>query len=86
MGMGSMDRAQAAVVMDRLLEVCSGGTPSTPEKPAGSLTLTKDNILHLIGDGSKYEDGIFHLYNSGFEGSAVTFNLSTMGILHSLLP
>jgi hypothetical protein len=68
-GNGKMDRAQAAVVMDRLLEVCSGGTPSTPEKPAGSLTLTKDNILHLIGDGSKYEDGIFHLYNSGFEGS-----------------
>lgn len=69
-GTGVMDRAQAAVVMDRLLEVCSGGTPSTPstEKPAGSLTLTKDNILHLIGDGSKYEDGIFHLYNSGFEG------------------
>ena len=36
-GTGNMDRAQAAVVMDRLLEVCSGGTPSTPEKPAGSL-------------------------------------------------
>lgn len=71
-GTGVMDRAQAAVVMDRLLEVCSGGTPSTPvapEKPAGSLTLTNDNILHLIGDGSKYENGVFHLYNSGFEGS-----------------
>lgn len=69
-GTGVMDRAQAAVVMDRLLEVCSGGTPSTPstEKPAGSLTLTNDNILHLIGDGSKYENGVFHLYNSGFEG------------------
>jgi hypothetical protein len=68
-GTGVMDRAQAAVVMDRLLDVCSGGTPSTPEKPAGSLTLTNDNILHLIGDGSKYENGVFHLYNSGFEGS-----------------
>ena len=55
--------------MDRLLEVCSGGTPSTPAKPSGSLQLTDDNILSLSGDGSKYEDGIFHLYNSGFEGS-----------------
>ena len=71
-GTGVMDRAQAAVVMDRLLEVCSGGTPSTPvapEKPAGSLTLTNDNILHLIGEGSKYENGVFYLKNSGFEGS-----------------
>lgn len=71
-GTGVMDRAQAAVVMSRLLEVCSGGTTSTPivpEKPAGSLTLTNDNILYLLGDGSKYEDGVFHLYNSGFEGT-----------------
>ena len=52
--------------------MCSGGTPSTPtvpEKPAGSLALTNDNILYLLGDGSKYENGVFHLYNSGFEGS-----------------
>ena len=68
-GTGVMDRAQAAVVMDRHLEVCSGGTPSTPEKPAGSLTLTNDNILYIKGDGSKYENGVFHLYNSGFEGT-----------------
>ena len=68
-GTGVMDRAQAAVVMDRLLEVCSGGTPSTPSKPSGSLTLTNDNILYIKGDASKYEDGVFHLYNSGFEGT-----------------
>lgn len=65
-----MTRAQAAVVIDRLLEACSGSTstPIVPEKPAGSLTLTGDNILHLIGEGSKYEDGVFHLYDSGIEG------------------
>ena len=78
-GTGNMDRAQAAVVMSRLLEVCSGGTPSTPsapEKPSGSLTLTNDNILYIKGDASKYEDGVFHLYNSGFEGTGgyITFN------------
>ena len=75
-GTGVMDRAQAAVVMDRLLEVCSGGTPSTPSKPSGSLTLTNDNILYIKGDGSKYENGVFHLYNSGFEGTGgyITFN------------
>lgn len=71
-GTGVMDRAQAAVVMDRLLDICSGDTPSTPtvpEKPAGSLALTNDNILYLLGDGSKYENGVFHLYESGFESS-----------------
>lgn len=71
-GTGVMDRAQAAVVMSRLIEVCSGGMPSTPtvpEKPAGSLILTNNNILYLLGDGSKYENGVFHLYNSGFEGT-----------------
>ena len=77
-GTGVMDRAQAAVVMSRLIEVCSGGTPSAPstEKPAGSLTLTNDNILYLSGDGSKYEGGVFHLYDSGIEGVGgfITFN------------
>ncbi len=71
-GTTMMTRAQAAVVMDRLLEVCSGGTPSTPvtpEKPAGSLQLTEDNILHLLGDRSKYENGTFYLNNAGFEGT-----------------
>lgn len=98
-GTGVMDRAQAAVVMSRLLEVCSGGTPSTPvvpEKPAGSLTLTKDNVLYLLGDGSKYEDGVFHLYNSGFEGtggwiyfdntgySTLTLTVSVYDVEHSV--
>ena len=98
-GTGVMDRAQAAVVMSRLIEVCSGGTPSTPivpEKPAGSLPLTNDNILYLLGDGSKYEDGVFHLYNSGFEGtggwiyfdntgySTLTLTVSVYDVEHSV--
>lgn len=78
-GTGVMDRAQAAVVMSRLLEVCSGGMPSTPEKPAGSLTLTNDNILYLSGDGTKYEGGVFHLYNSGFEGTGGYITLNNPG-------
>lgn len=96
-GTGVMDRAQAAVVMSRLVEICSGGTPSTPtapEKPAGSLALTGDNILYLLGDGSKYENGVFHLYNSGFEGtggwiyfdntgySTLTLTVSVHGVEH----
>lgn len=70
-GTTMMTRAQAAVVMDRLLEVCSGGAsiPEVPEKPTGSLQLTEDNILHLLGDGSKYENGTFYLNNAGFEGT-----------------
>lgn len=70
-GTTMMTRAQAAVVMDRLLEVCGGGSsiPEVPEKPTGSLHLTEDNILHLLGDGSKYENGTFYLNNAGFEGT-----------------
>ena len=95
-GTGVMDRAQAAVVMDRLLEVCEGSAPSIPEKPAGSLTLTNDNILYIKGDGSKYEDGVFHLYNSGFEGtggwiyfdntgySTLTLTVSVHDVEHSV--
>ena len=61
-GTGVMDRAQAAVVMDRLLEVCSGGMPSTPtvpEKPAGSKQIT--SITQLITkDGMEEYPGGFH--------------------------
>lgn len=61
-GTGVMDRAQAAVVMDRLVEVCSGGTPSTPtvpEKPAGSKQIT--SITQLITkDGMEEYPGGFH--------------------------
>ena len=61
-GTGNMDRAQAAVVMDRLIEVCSGGTPSTPtvpEKPAGSKQITSITQL-LTKDGMEEYPGGFH--------------------------
>lgn len=61
-GTGVMDRAQAAVVMSRLLEVCSGGTPSAPtvpEKPAGSKQITSITQL-LTKDGMEEYPGGFH--------------------------
>ena len=60
-GTGVMDRAQAAVVMDRLLEICSGATPSTPstEKPAGSQQITSITQL-LTKDGMEEYPGGFH--------------------------
>ena len=61
-GTGVMDRAQAAVVMSRLVEICSGGTPSTPivpEKPAGSLQITSITQL-LTKDGMEEYPGGFH--------------------------
>lgn len=61
-GTGVMDRAQAAVVMSRLIEVCSGGTPSTPTvpvKPAGSKQITSITQL-LTKDGMEEYPGGFH--------------------------
>lgn len=61
-GTGNMDRAQAAVVMSRLMEVCSGGTPSTPivpEKPSGSKQITRITQL-LTKDGMEEYPGGFH--------------------------
>ena len=73
-GTTMMTRAQAAVVMDRLLEVCSGA--STPEKPEGAMQLTEENISRLLGGGSKYENGVFYLKTDGFEdnGGYITFD------------
>lgn len=61
-GTTMMTRAQAAVVMDRLLEVCSDGTPSTPvtpEKPAGSTTITTLIPGEVLGKGAVEVEGGF---------------------------
>ena len=59
-GTGNMDRAQAAVVIDRLLEVCSGGTTSTPTPtPSGSKQITSITQL-LTKDGMEEYPGGFH--------------------------
>ena len=57
-GTGVMDRAQAAVVMSRLLEVCSGGMSSTPT-PSGSKQITSITQL-LTKDGMEEYPGGFH--------------------------
>ena len=69
-----MDRAQAAVVMDRLLEVCSGGTPSTPEKPAGSTSITKLDQT-MGGHGAVEVNGGFF-----FDSSKVAMGCSGLSL------
>lgn len=57
-GTTMMTRAQAAVVMDRLLEVCSGSTPSTPQIPAGGVQiLPGDSAITEVSNGTLIEDG-----------------------------
>lgn len=84
-GNGKMTRAQAAVVMDRLLEVCSGGTPSTPqtpEKPAGSVQITSKKQLTSSRGVVECEGG-FHVDGSGmtYGGGSLAFLTSGKGTL-----
>ena len=77
-GTGVMDRAQAAVVMDRLLEVCSGGTSSIPEKPDGSTSITKlDQIAG--GHGVVEADGGFFFDSSKVAMGCSSLSLKTVG-------
>lgn len=60
-GTTMMTRAQAAVVMDRLIEVCGGDTPTTPvtpEKPAGTVQiLPGDSSITKVSNGTPIEGG-----------------------------
>ena len=76
-GTGVMDRAQAAVVMDRLLEVCSGGTPSTPE-PTGSTSITKLDQT-MGGHGAVETDGGFFFDSSKVAMGCSSLSLETVG-------
>ena len=61
-GAGNMDRAQAAVVMSRLLEVCEGTpapTPTPTPTPSGSKQITSITQL-LTKDGMEEYPGGFH--------------------------
>ncbi len=78
-GNGQMTRAQAAVVMDRLIEVCVGDTPSTPvvpEKPDGSVTITSlDQDVVSGHKGAVVVDGGFF-----FDSSTVATECSSFGV------
>lgn len=83
-GTTMMTRAQAAVVMDRLLEVCSGGTPSTPvvpekpEVPAGAVQITSKK--HLTNAKGVVEcEGGFHVDGSGITYAKGSIAFTTSG-------
>ena len=80
-GTGNMDRAQAAVVMSRLLEVCEGTaptpTPTPTPTPSGSKQIT--SITQLITkDGMEEYPGGFHanpdLVSHGSSGMGIASN------------
>lgn len=79
-GTTMMTRAQAAVVMDRLLEVCSGGTPSTPEVPEtpGEIPADAKPITQLTQLTSK--KGL-EAYGNGFhtDAGSITYGYATFG-------
>lgn len=80
-GNGQMTRAQAAVVMDRLLEVCSGSTPSTPttpEVPAGAVQITSKKQL-TTSQGVVECDGGFHVDGSGITYAKGNIAFTTSG-------
>lgn len=65
-GTGTMTRAEAATVVQRLLGDDNPTTPTTPEQPstsipAGAVPVTDKNVQEIRGNNSYYEDGVFHI-------------------------
>lgn len=65
-GAGTMTRAEAATVVQRLLGGNTSTTPTTPEQPttsipAGAVQVTDKNVEKIKGNNSYYEDGVFHI-------------------------
>lgn len=57
-GNGNMDRAQAAVVMSRLIDVCGDSSTTTPEVPAGAVQiLPGDSAILKVSNGTPIEGG-----------------------------
>lgn len=92
-GTTMMTRAQAAVVMDRLLEVCSGGTPSTPEvpetpgeipadaKPITQLTqLTRKKGLEAYGNGFHTDAGSITYGCAGMGAATEGYSVLTLTV------
>ena len=80
-GTTMMTRAQAAVVMDRLLEVCSGSTPSTEkpgEIPAGATHITTRDQL-TSQQGFTISNGVFHSDGTGSAGSVSRMRIDPSG-------
>lgn len=59
-GTGTMTRAEAATVVQRLLGDDTSSTPTT-SIPAGAVPVTDKNVKEIRGTDSYYEDGVFHI-------------------------
>lgn len=80
-GNGNMDRAQAAVVMSRLIDVCGDSTTTpTPEVPAGAVQiLPGDSAITDVKNGTPIEGG-YEFDTSGAINAAGTDKYASMNI------
>ena len=79
-GNGNMDRAQAAVVMSRLIDVCGDSSTTTPEVPAGAVQiLPGDSAITDVKNGTPIEGG-YEFDTSGAINAAGTDKYASMNI------